>query len=162
MSGGQGDGGAGRDAAATSHPRLGAHEAAALLREQGYDYLDVRTPQEFAVEHAAGAYNVPWKLAAARGMVENPDFLAVVRAAFAPDHKLVVGCGSGPRSLAAARALCAAGFSDVVEQRAGHGGSRDAFGRVVDVGWAAAGLPCASEPLPGRDYASLRARAFGA
>lgn len=142
-----------------SHPRLSAQECAALMRDEGYAYLDVRTVEEFAVEHAAGAYNVPWKVRRASGLVENADFLAVVSEVFARDQKLVVGCGSGPRSLSAARALIDAGWRSVVEQRAGHAGSRDAFGRVVDVGWAAAGLPCASEPLPGRDYASLRRRA---
>jgi rhodanese-related sulfurtransferase len=142
-----------------SHPRLTAVECAALLREQGYLYLDVRTEREFAVEHAAGAYNVPWRCAGADGrMLDNPDFLAVVSAAFAREQGLIVGCGSGPRSRSAAAALVAAGFSRIVEQRAGHAGSRDAFGRVLDVGWAAAGLPCATAPEEGRDYAALRRR----
>jgi hypothetical protein len=105
-----------------------------------------------------GAYNVPWELRMTGGVVENPDFVAVVSAVFARDAGLVVGCRSGPRSELAAEALVAAGFSCVVEQRAGLAGNRDAFGRVVEVGWAAAGLPCASEPEPGRDYAALRAR----
>ena len=143
-----------------SHPRLTAQEAAALMREQGHAYLDVRTEQEFAAEHAEGAFNVPYKLAGSGGgTIVNPDFVAVVRAAFEPDARLVVGCGSGPRSQAAAAALIAAGFTQVVEQRAGHRGSKDAFGRVLDVGWAASGLPCSSTPLAGRDYASLRQRA---
>jgi len=65
------------------------------------------------------------------------------------------------RSQLAARALLAAGFTDVVEQRAGHDGVKDAFGRLLEKGWAASGLPCASEPLPGRDYAALRSKALG-
>jgi len=144
-----------------SPPRLTATEAAALVRERGYAYLDVRSEREFEIEHAEGAYNVPWRPAAPAGPgpVEEPDFLAVVSAVFARDAGLVVACRSGQVSRYAAQALVAAGFSCVVEQRAGHAGRKDAFGRVLDVGWAAAGLPCASEPQPGRDYASLRASA---
>jgi rhodanese-related sulfurtransferase len=141
-----------------SHARLSAAECAALIDARGYAYLDVRTEQEFAIEHAAGAYNVPWKLRGPSGQVDNPHFLAVVNAVFARDRGLIVGCHEGVRSRAAAAALVSAGFSRVVEQRAGHAGSRDAFGRRLDVGWAAAGLPCAAEPTPGRDYASLRSR----
>lgn len=142
-----------------THPRLTPAEAAELMQAKGYAYLDVRTEQEFALEHASGAYNVPFAIAAAGGRVPNPDFLAVVSAAFARDQGLVVGCQTGARSLRAAEQLVQAGFSCVVEQRAGHGGTRDAFGRPADLGWKAAGLPCATTPEPGHDYAALRAKA---
>jgi rhodanese-related sulfurtransferase len=135
------------------HARVSAVEAHALLG-QGYDYLDVRTPEEFAAGHPEGAFNVPWQVRGAQGRALNPHFLASVRAAFAAEHKLVVGCQTGSRSRAAAEALSAAGYI-VVEQRAGFEGARDAFGRVIDIGWRAAGLPCAIEPRPGRDYAAL-------
>jgi arsenate reductase len=140
-----------------SHPRVSPAEAAQLIAEQGYAYLDVRSEREFAIEHAAGAYNVPLEHASPNGRAANPDFLAVVSAAFARDRGLVVGCQSGARSRRAAEQLVQAGFSCVVEQRAGHGGTRDAFGRPAEAGWKAAGLPVASAPEPGRDYASLRA-----
>ena len=135
-----------------SHPRLSPAECAALLREQGYAYLDVRNEPEFELEHAQGAYNVPW----AGG---GPDFLEVVSAAFARDQGLVVACRSGVVSLSAATVLVEAGFSKVVEQRAGHGGRKDAFGRLLEPGWAAAGLPCSSEAEPGHDYEALRDKA---
>ena len=144
-----------------SHSRISPAEAAQLVTEQGYAYLDVRSEPEFALEHAAGAYNVPLEHAAPGGRAPNPDFLAVVSAAFARDRGLVVGCQSGARSKRAAEQLVHAGFSCVVEQRAGHGGTRDAFGRPSEAGWKAAGLPCASTPEPGRDYAALRAAAKG-
>ena len=142
-----------------SHPRLSPAEAAERVQAQGYAYLDVRTEQEFALEHAAGAYNVPFERAAPGGRAPNPDFLAVVSAAFARDHGLVIACQSGPRSRRAAELLVQSGFSCVVEQRAGHAGTRDPFGRPAETGWRAAGLPCASTPEPGHDYASLRAKA---
>lgn len=145
-----------------THPRISPAEADALMREQGYVYLDVRTEAEFAIEHTASAYNVPIDRASAGGpRVPNPDFLAVVSALFARDAGIVVGCQTGQRSRRAAALLLQAGFSCVVEQRAGHGGVRDPFGRVSEPGWRAAGLSCASTPEPGHDYASLRARALG-
>src|SRR6185436_5568526 len=101
---------------------------AALMREQGYVYLDVRSEHEFELEHAAGAYNVPWAIG-------GPEFVALVAGTFALDQGLVVACRSGASSPRAASALIAAGFSRVVEQRAGHGGSKDNFGRMIEPGW---------------------------
>jgi rhodanese-related sulfurtransferase len=80
-------------------------------------------------------------------------------ACFPKDTKLVIGCKAGPRSLAAAQLLVTAGFSNVVEQRAGFAGARDPFGSVVDVGWQAAGLPVSRELEPGHSYDELRTRA---
>jgi rhodanese-related sulfurtransferase len=138
-----------------NHARITAVEAHRLMREQGYLYLDVRTQEEFAAGHPEGAYNVPLLVHGARGRVENPNFLASVRAAFAASDKLVIGCHTGSRSRHAAELLLAHGYRDVVEQRAGFEGARDPFGRVVDSGWRAAGLPCSTQALPGRDYAAL-------
>jgi rhodanese-related sulfurtransferase len=129
-----------------------------MMREQGYRYVDVRTAEEFAAGHPEGAYNIPWQVRGAQGRAENPNFLASVRAAFALEDKLVVGCQTGSRSRRAAEALLAHGYREVIEQRAGYEGARDAFGRVVDVGWRAAGLPFAMQALPGRDYAALERR----
>jgi rhodanese-related sulfurtransferase len=141
--------------------RVGAVEAERLMREEGYSYLDVRRVDEFAQGHPAGAYNVPWQVRGAQGVAPNPDFLAAVRAAFARDHKLIVGCQAGPRSRAAAAALIADGYADVIDQGAGFGGARDAFGRTIEPGWKAAGLPCADTAEPGRDYASLAPKKDG-
>jgi len=126
--------------------------------ESGYVYLDVRTVEEFAQGHPQGAYNVPLRLRTAQGTQDNPRFLAVVAAAFAPDQKLIVGCQSGSRSAAALKQLGPAGYLHAIEQRAGYAGRRDAFGRPLEPGWQAAGLPCATEPLAGRDYAALSQR----
>jgi rhodanese-related sulfurtransferase len=142
-----------------THPRISAREAYDLIREQGYFYLDVRTEEEFALGHPQGAYNVPLKLIGAQGQHENPDFMRVVRTVFAAEQKLVVGCSSGKRSLTAAKTLLDAGYGSVVEQRDGYDGRRDPFGRTLDPGWRAAGLPCANEAAEGHDYRSLRERA---
>jgi rhodanese-related sulfurtransferase len=138
--------------------RISPVEAKALLDAQGYVYLDVRSVPEFDAGHPAGAYNIPLAHAGPGGMQPNPDFLAVVQASFPKDAKIVLGCKSGGRSLRAAELLQAAGYTHVVDQRAGWSGAPDAFGRVSEPGWHAAGLPAATTAAPGRDYASLAAK----
>ncbi len=129
------------------------------MQEQGYLYLDVRSAEECALGHPEGAYNVPLRLRTPQGMRDNPDFVRVVVGALGTDARLVVGCQSGVRSLTAAELLLQAGLTSVVELRAGFEGRRDAFGRALEPGWRAAGLPCATELLPGRNHDALaRAR----
>jgi rhodanese-related sulfurtransferase len=142
-----------------SHPRISPTEADALAREQGYVHLDVRSVPEFVQGHPRGAYNVPLLEPGPHGMVENANFLRVVQASFAPDTGLVVACRSGNRSQRAAELLIAAGYTRVVEQRAGFAGAKDPFGGAAEPGWQPAGLAVAVDAEPGHDYASLRARA---
>ncbi len=129
-----------RDMATNAPPRISPAEAAEHLA-RGYTYLDVRTEEEFAEGRPAGAVNIAFAVMRDGSMVPNPDFIAQVSAAFAKDAKLVVGCRSGGRSLRAARALLEAGFTDVIDQRAGWDGARDAFGQLSEPGWSRAGLP---------------------
>ncbi|MDH5673034.1 MAG: rhodanese-like domain-containing protein [Myxococcales bacterium] len=142
--------------------RVSPEQAHRLIEEQGYLHLDVRTVQEFEAGHPEGAYNVPIKVTTEHGMADNSEFLSVVRACFESDAGIVVDCRSGNRSLAAARVLIEAGFSRVVDQRAGFGGRRGSFGELEEAGWKDSGLPVASSATQGRDYASLRRRAFSA
>jgi rhodanese-related sulfurtransferase len=121
--------------------RVSPAEAHDLITRDGYAYVDVRTEAEFVAGHPAGAYNVPFQLPLGDGMTDNPDFLRVMHATFTTDTPLVVGCRSGQRSLRAARALVDAGFSHVVDQRAGWAGVRSPFGELTEKGWQAAGLP---------------------
>ncbi len=125
------------------------------LMDEGWAYLDVRTPAEFDAGHPKGAYNIPWKIAGPQGMEPNPRFVEVVDRTFGKDGKIIVGCERGGRSRAAAEALLAAGFSHVVDQLAGFGGATDSFGRTVEPGWRDAGLPVTTEALPGRSWADL-------
>jgi rhodanese-related sulfurtransferase len=137
--------------------RVSPAEAKKLL-DEGYVYLDVRTEPEFAAGHPAGAHNVPVALAGALGMSPNPHFLAVVEALYPKDAKLVVGCKAGGRSLRAAEMMTAAGYTGVVDQRAGFDGARDAFGQLTEPGWAPAGLPVETATA-GASYAELRTKA---
>lgn len=126
------------------------------LQSQGYTYLDVRSVPEFEQGRPAGAVNVPLMHKGPAGMSPNADFVAVVVANFPKDAKLIVGCLAGGRSARAVEALTQAGFTQLVDQRAGFGGARDAAGRVLEAGWADAGLPTESGPS---DYTALSHKA---
>lgn len=110
--------------------RISPAEAHDMMGE-GYTYVDVRTPEEFADGHPAGAINVPL----------GDGFVDTIARRFAKDAPLVVGCKSGSRSLRAAQALAAAGFTRVVDQRAGFDGARGPFGEITEPGWTRQGLP---------------------
>jgi rhodanese-related sulfurtransferase len=110
--------------------RISPAEAQAKMND-GYTYIDVRGPDEFAAGRPAGAVNVPL----------GDDFAARMGARYAKDAKLVLGCRTGIRSMQAARALLAAGFTNVLEQRAGWEASYGTFGEIKEPGWSRAGLP---------------------
>jgi rhodanese-related sulfurtransferase len=114
--------------------RISPTEAQALLQE-GWTYVDVRSQPEFEQGHPKGAVNIPLMNAGPGGMTPNPDFLASVQKRFPVTSKLVVGCQAGGRSLRAATMLEGAGYSELVDQRCGWGGSNG------EAGWAASGLP---------------------
>lgn len=132
--------------------RVSPEEARDLIAS-GYTYVDVRTEAEFERGHPPGAFNVPLQ---SKG-VPNPDFLAVMEAAFGKDRKLLLGCQTGVRSLKAVKLLVPAGFTDVKELRTGFDGARDAFGRL-EAGWSKVGLPVETGAPPGHGYADLRAK----
>ena len=115
--------------------RVSPKEADELIRNEGYVYLDVRSIPEFEAGHPSGAYNIPIMHQTVNGMQPNEEFILVVEATFDRDTKLVVGCRSGNRSLRAAQILLQSGFVDVVDQRAGLAGARDAFGQLQDQAW---------------------------
>ncbi|MBX3215304.1 MAG: rhodanese-like domain-containing protein [Labilithrix sp.] len=111
--------------------RISPADAHAKMTNEGFTYVDVRTPEEFAEGRPAGSVNVPL----------GDDFVRAMEARFAKDARIVVGCKAGGRSLRAANALLAAGFSNVLDQRAGFDGSRGPFGELTEPGWSRAGLP---------------------
>ena len=129
--------------------RISPDEARDLMEKGGYSYLDVRSVPEFEAGHPAGAYNVPILHLGPGGSSPNPDFLSVVQKSFPTDAKLVLGCKAGGRSLRAAEILQAAGFTAVVDQRAGYDGGGG------EPGWKPRGLPTSTTPEPGREYESL-------
>ena len=132
--------------------RISPQEAQQKMTDEGYVYLDVRSVAEFDAGHPAGAYNVPL-MDPATG--PNEAFVDEVKKALGDDPKVIVGCQAGGRSMRAAQALVAAGFTQLLEQRAGYGGARDPFGQVAEKGWQAAGLPTSQQAEAGRSYAEL-------
>lgn len=138
--------------------RVSPQEAKQLIDAEGYVYLDVRSEPEYAAGHPSGAQNIPIMHAGASGMQPNIEFLDIVEALYPKETKIVVGCRSGQRSLRAAEVLTSAGYTNIVDQRAGFDGSRDSFGGVAEAGWGATGLPVESA-TPGASYAELKQRA---
>lgn len=134
-------------------------EEAKKLMDEGWVYLDVRSIPEFEQGHPKGAYNVPLLHMTAGGMQPNPDFLDVVKSAFSKDAKIVVGCRSGGRSLKAADQMIAAGFTNVIDQKAGFAGAADQFGRMVEQGWQPKGLPTETTAESGHSYQELAQKA---
>lgn len=92
------------------------------LLTTGYNYLDVRTKQEFEGGHSDVATNVQFMLKGDAGMIPNPDFLTQVHEVF-PDKsiQLVVACQSGRRSGMAIQALQGDGYSKLVNMAGGYG-----------------------------------------
>lgn len=125
----------------TEPTRISPAEAHARMTDDGYTYVDVRTEEEFAAGRPEGSVNVPFLIQGDAGMVPNPSFLDRMVALFPKDAKLVVGCKAGGRSLKAAKALLAAGYTNVLDQRAGWDGARGSFGELTEPGWSRAGLP---------------------
>jgi rhodanese-related sulfurtransferase len=111
--------------------RISPAEAHAKMTGEGFTYVDVRTAVEFAEGRPAGSVNVPL----------DDAFVPAMGAKFPKDARIVVGCKAGGRSLRAARALIAAGYTNILDQRAGFDAARGAFGEVTEPGWSRAGLP---------------------
>lgn len=111
--------------------RISPAEAFEKMQHEGFTYVDVRTAEEFAAGHPAGAKNVPL----------DDAFVDAMKATFATDAPIIVGCKAGGRSARALGALTAAGFTRVLDQRAGWDGTRGTFGEVTEPGWSRAGLP---------------------
>lgn len=116
------------------------HEAR-RRQEQGWIYLDVRTPDEWRSGRPAGAAHEPAFLPGPGGMAPVPDFVARVQERFPAPSRLLIGCASGMRSARAATLLQAAGFAAICNVRGGFLGARDPMGQVVAPGWREAGHP---------------------
>ncbi len=130
----------------------------ALRQDAGAVYIDVRTVEEFAAGHPAGAVNIPIAFHdPAQGMAYNHEFVEIVQRHYAAGRKLLLGCKAGPRSQSAANLLEQAGYRDVASVRGGFSGMRDPFGQVVVEGWSGLGLPVSQENGAGTSYESLAA-----
>jgi rhodanese-related sulfurtransferase len=128
--------------------RVNPLEAARVLADDPRAMLiDVRSKVEFDyVGHPAGAYNVMWKDYPA--WTENVHFVDEVRALMVAQggddrtRPVLAICRSGARSMAAAKVLAAAGFTNLYNFEEGFEGDKDEAGhRRTTSGWLARGLP---------------------
>lgn len=125
-------------------------QEAAELQSQSYTYVDVRSPVEFEAGRPKSSVNIPIFHRNGMQMTPNPEFLGVLKAAFPAGSKFVLGCQGGNRSMRAAEMLAADGYAEVIEQRAGFGGTQS------EPGWANAGLPVENGPAPARDWEAMK------
>lgn len=95
---------------------VGVDEFEALIADTTVVRLDVRTAEEYAEGHIAGAVNID---------VKNAGFDSQVLSVLAKDKTVAVYCRSGRRSKAAARKLVEMGYR-VVELDNGFSGWKDA------------------------------------
>jgi rhodanese-related sulfurtransferase len=136
-------------ATATSSEEISPQDAWQMLQEDPRAQLvDVRTEPEwiYVGMPALGTAEKPvlqvsWQTFPK--MIENEEFIAqLAKAVQAPDQPLLFLCRSGGRSLAAARAANAAGFSRTYSVAGGFEGPPDEQGhRGRIAGWKSAGLP---------------------
>lgn len=126
-----------------------------LEANDGWTYIDVRTEAEFVQGHPAGAVNLPIALGTPPQMTMNPEFLAVLKANFKKERKLLFGCASGGRSARACEFAANAGYLALANMIGGFHGGRAANG-AVEKGWAACGLPVATAAPAAATYEALR------
>ncbi|MEJ2455893.1 MAG: rhodanese-like domain-containing protein [Candidatus Thiodiazotropha sp.] len=118
--------------------------------------IDVRTDAEWEwVGHPGenrsgfGAFlegkviNESWKVYHNKNFVDNPQFISDINFLFKhnKDAILITMCRSGVRSIAAAEALDAAGYTNVYNMINGFEGDRDADGYRTVNGWKVEGFP---------------------
>lgn len=129
-------------------------EQAQQEQRSGATYLDVRSIPEFQQGHPEGAVNIPLLHLdpQTRQMRPNSEFVSVVKANFAPDAKLVIGCQMGVRSQQACEVLSNAGFRDVANVLGGYGGAP----QMGHAGWVQAGLPVETSADAAREYEALQ------
>lgn len=128
---------------AMSQSTTATPDEALNLTKEGFTYVDVRNQVEFEQGHPAGSYNIPFILQTDFGPEPNEKFVQTLTRLFGRDAKLVIGCAMGGRSAKAVKLLTDAGFTNLVDQKAGFNG------------WRGAGLPIELGQPDGRSYEEL-------
>ena len=121
---------------------LTPREACDLLRlAPGAKIVDVRTRAEWDwVGRVPEAVEIEWNQYP--GGVRNPNFLAELKRQIDTEALVMFLCRSGVRSIGAATAASAAGYTNCYNILEGFEGDKDASGHRNTVGgWRMAGLP---------------------
>ena len=127
--------------------QIGPKAAFDRMQAQRVPYLDVRTVEEYAAGHAAGAHNIPIYFSSGGRMVPNPEFVSEVRVRFAPENALIVGCRTGARSQKACELLEQEGFLILANDQGSFAG------RPGILGWSQeTSLPLEDGHPPGRAF----------
>lgn len=101
-----------------TYQQITAEEAANMMQsETDYIILDVRTEEEYASGHIAGAINIPNETIGTENIEQLPD----------KEQLILVYCRSGNRSKQAAVKLVNLGYTNIVE----FGGINDWSGELV-------------------------------
>ena len=143
-----------------SFKNLSVREARSKQGE-GYTYVDVRSIPEFELGHPAGAVNVPLlhRDEHTGQMMANRQFLDVMRANFASDAKLLIGCQVGGTVGAGRADAHARRFQRRANVLGGYDGARDPMtGSHARRGVAPGGPAGGGRPARGAGYEDLHAR----
>ncbi len=134
--------------------RIDPERAKELLDGGGYQYIDVRTPEEFELGHVPAARNIPFMVRGpgGAGIFPNKSFLKSIESQFDKEAKLILGCRRGGRSLQAADMLTERGYSNVLDMRGGFFGEADTQGRIFFPGWETRRYPTTVESRPDERY----------
>ena len=132
---------------------------AAVMNEGAY-ILDVRTEAEFIwVGHpnVPNVVNISWEIENHGSFILNPSFISDVNEIFgtAKDTRIITMCRSGARSVAAANALTAAGYTHVSNMLKGFEGDvniSQGLGYRTLNGWKNSGLPGHTSKVGATDY----------
>jgi len=119
-----------------------------VAAQKGVYILDVRTPEECiwvgcpgvnklgeGAELEGFVVNVAYKKYIKGMLVVNPSFVEDVKEVLGEETVIITMCRSGARSVAAAEALEAAGFSKVYNMVTGFEGEKDSAGYRTVNGW---------------------------
>ncbi len=143
---------------ASAYDNLTPQQSHDAVVYDGAHIVDVRTAAEFIwVGHpnVPNVVNVSYKIEKKGEFITNPSFVSDVNGIFGgnKDAHLILMCRSGARSVAAALALEAAGYTNVANMLEGfEGEGKDSYGyRTVD-GWKNSGLPGHTSSVGAGDY----------
>ncbi len=111
-------------ACGSRYKTLSLEQFESAIAQPNVTVVDVRTPQEFAEGHIAGAINIDWK---------NGNFAQMADELLDDDHTIALYCIHANRSKQAAEKLLEMGYHNVVELQDGLEAWIDA-GKLVEVG----------------------------